>query len=255
MGNPFPLKKTAFAAGLCFASVALSTARGEDLRGHLLSRIEQRSLAVRSYKASFDLWIRAGGEEFELTGVTLFKWPKMLRVEMSLRDEKALSQILYWREGIVWQYLPSANVAFHREEETLRKKYPETFASQDLVNLQNPFDLVEGASIKFLGEESVEGESLYLFEGTPKKAIQHQGVLQPVLCRMQIADKDGLLRALLLYDASGREIVKQRFWDLQTNLELLDEEFMFKPENVKLVEVTKQTEKKMKLLLQEVGSP
>ena len=243
--------KSSLTASFFLIGLAFSAAYGEDLRGHLLSRIEQKSLAVQSYKANFDLWIRAGEGEFMLTGVTLFKWPKMLRVEMSLRDEKTLSQVLYWREGVVWQYLPSANVAFHREEEELRKKYPETFASQDLLNIQNPFDLVESSSIKFIEEESVEGESLYLFEGVPKKAIQHQGVLQPVLCRMQIADKDGLLRTLVLYDAAGREVVKQRFWDIQINLELLDEEFMFKPENVKLVEVTKQTEKKMKLLLKE----
>lgn len=223
----------------------------EDIGSHILARMEQKAIAVQSYKASFDLWMRVGENEFSLIGTTLFKWPKRLRVEMSLHDAKELSQVLYLKEGIVWQYLPLAKVAFHREEETLRKKFPDTFASQELLNIQEPFDLVESKTVKFLEEERVGGETTYLFEGIPKKAIQHQGMLTPALCRIRIAEKDGLLRDLVLYDSAGAEVVKQHFWDIQPNLELLDEEFIFKPEDVKLVEVTKQTEKKMMLLLKE----
>ncbi len=223
----------------------------EDIGSHILSRIEKKALAVQSYKASFDLWMRVGENQFSLIGTTLFKWPKMLRTEMSLRDEKGLSQTLYLKGGISWQYLPVAKVAFHREEETLRKKFPDTFASQEFLNIQNPFDLVEQKTLKFLEEQIEFGEVFYLFEGVPKKAIRHQGVLSPAQCRLRIAEKDGLLRDLTLYDAAGTEVVKQHFWDIQPNLELLDEEFVFKPENVKLVEVTKQTEKKMLLILKE----
>lgn len=230
-------------------------AAAEDLGGHLLSRIEQKALAVQSYKAHFDLWMRVGGEEFSLTGTTLFKWPKMLRVEMALRDQKEIGQILYWKGKVVWQYLPSANVAFHREEETLRKRFPDSFASQDLLNIQDPFDLLEGKTIRFLEEERMDGETMYVFEGIPKRAIRHQGVLQPAVCRMWIADRDGLLRDLVMYDGAGREIVKQHFWEIQPNLELLEEEFVFKPEDVKLVEVTKETEKKMELLMREEETP
>lgn len=237
-------------AGLYFLGL-ISPVAAEDIGNHILSRIEKKALAVQSYKASFDLWLRVGENHFSLIGTTLFKWPKMLRTEMSLRDEKALSQILYLKEGISWQYLPVAKVAFHREEATLREKFPDTFASQEFLNIQNPFDLVEQKTLKFLEEQNENGEVFYLFEGVPKKAIRYQGALSPVLCRMRIAEKDGLLRDLTFYDAKGTEIVKQHFWDIQPNLELLDEEFAFKPENVKLVEVTKQTEKKMLLILKE----
>ena len=230
-------------------------AAAEDIGSHIVSRIEQKALGVQSYKANFDLWLRAGGKEFFLTGVTLFKWPKMLRTEMSLRDSKELSQVIYWKGGIVWQYLPSARVAFRQQEEILRGKYPDAFASQDLINLQNPFDLIETKTLKFIDEERVDGKTMYLFEGVPKKAIRHQGVLTPALCRMRVADENGLLQDLILYDASGQEILKQHFWDIQPNLELLEEEFEFRPENVKLVEITQETEKKMRLMLKEDPSP
>ena len=245
-------KTLSLAATVIFLATAFSPVRAQDaFRDHILSRIEQKALMIHSYKANFDLWMRVGERELILSGSTLFRWPKMLRVEMVLQDQKELNQILYWKEGIVWQYIPSANVAFRRQEKVLREKFPESFASQDLLNLQNPFDLVESGTIRFLDEERVGGETTYLFEGIPKKAIQYQGLLNPALCRMRIADQDGLLRDLTMYDAEGVEIVKQHFWDIQTNLELLEEEFTFKPEDVRLVEVTKHTEKKMRLLLQE----
>jgi|GEM_PF-2934194 len=224
--------------------------RAEEIGGHIISRLEQKALATQSYKASFDLLMRIGGNEFTLTGVTLYKWPKMLRVEMSLRDQKELSQVLYLKDGAAWQYLPMVKVAFHRDEEALRKKFPDTYASQELLNIQDPFDLVESKTVKFLDEERTGKGTTYLFEGIPKQAIQHQGVLTPTLCRMRIAEQDGLLRDLVMYDATGREILKQHFWDIQQNLDLLEEEFVFKPEDVKLVEVTQETEKKMRLFLE-----
>ena len=49
-----------------------------------------------------------------------------------------------------------------------------------------------------------------------------------------------------MYDENGQEIYRQRFWDIQINLELLDEEFEFRlPENVEVVEVTQETEKRL----------
>ncbi|MFH1857535.1 MAG: hypothetical protein ABH845_01340 [Candidatus Omnitrophota bacterium] len=245
--------ETTLAAALIF--LAPGTLRADSFRDHLLSRIEQKSLNVQSYKASFDLWVRAGEEEFSLVGTTLYKRPKMLRVEMVLRDEKGLNQVLYQKGGLVWQYLPSAKVAFRRQEDVLREKFPDAFASQDLLNIQNPFDLVESGTVKFIDEEQVSGETTYLFEGVPKKAIRYQGFLSPALCRMRVADQDGLLRDLVMYDGAGVEIMKQHFWDIQLNLELLEEEFDFRPEDVKLIEVTKHTIKKMELLMQGGGLP
>jgi len=222
-----------------------------DLGDHILSRVEQKALNIRSYKTNFDLWMRIGEEEFSLVGTTLFKWPQMLRIEMMLQGQKELGQVLYQKEGIVWQYLPSAGIAFRRQESLLKKKFPKSFASQDLLNIQNPFEMVESESIQFLDEEQVGGETTYLFEGVPKKSIQHQGVMSPVFCRLRIAEKDGLLRDFMMYDASGVLLVKQHYWDIQANLEILDEEFVFQAEDVKLIEVTKRTEKMMELILEE----
>ncbi len=238
-----------------FGLLCVSRAFGEDFGDRILARVEQRSLFVRSYKANFDLWLKAGEDEFFMTGLALYKWPEMLRVEMSLRDQRELNQILYRKDGAVWQYIPSANIAFRRDEKKLREQFPDTFASQELVNLRNPFDLLEKETLRFLDEEHLGDKAMYLFEGVPKKAIRHQGLLSPALCRLRIAEEDGLLRDLVMYDDAGVEIVKQHFWDVQPNLEILDEEFLFRPQDVKLVEVTEQTVHKMELLLEEEKLP
>lgn len=244
-----------FLSGILVTLLTPSSLYGEELGRHILSQIEKKSLFIQSYKAHFDLWMRVEGKEFSFTGTTLFKWPKRLRVEMALKDQEEIRQILYWDGEVVWQYLPSARIAFHRKEQFLREKFPKHFASQDLLNLQNPFDLVQSETIHFVDEERVNDETYYLFEGLPKKAIQYQGILNPALCRMRIAEKNGLLQDLEMYDGSGVVIVKQHFWDIQPNIELLEDEFKFKPEGIKLVEVTRHTENKMKLLLEEGKSP
>ncbi len=231
--------------------MVLSDASAEELGAHILSRMEQKALLIHSYKANFDLWLHLEGKEMQLTGTILYKWPKMLRTEMVLREQGTLSQVIYWKDGLMWQYLPSARMAFRQNETVLREKFPDTFASQDLLNLQNPFDLVEPNTIRFLDEERKDGKTRYLFEAVPKRAIRQQGVLQPALCRMTLLEESGLLEEWALLDASGKELFRQRFWDIQKNPELLDDEFIFKPENVELVEVTKETEKKMALLLKE----
>ena len=240
---------------LSFFLVFLPHASAEDIGKHMLSRIEQKAFLVHSYKANFDLWLRLEDKEVRLSGTLLYKWPKRLRTEMSLSEQKTLSQVIYWKDGMMWQYLPSAGTAFRQNEEALRQKFPDTFASQDLLNLQNPFDLIEPHSVKFVDEERENGKAVYLFEGVPKTAIRHQGVLQPVLCRMKVSEENGLLEEMVMRDKAGEEIMKQRFWDIQVNPELLDEEFIFNPEHVTLVEITKETEKKMALFLKEEITP
>lgn len=220
---------------------------GADLTGHMLARVEELSLGVRSYKAHYDLVLKVSDTELIMKGILLYKWPGWLRNEMTVDFSPSLSQVLYWKDGILWQYLPSSKVVFRQEEGRLRERYPEIFASQDLLSLRSPFDLVETGSIRFLEEEKGEGaRTHYLFEGIPKKAIQAQGALSPKLCRFRVSTADGLLRDFIMYDASGQEIYKQRFWDIQVNLELLDEEFEFElPNDVEIVEVTKETDRRL----------
>ena len=217
-----------------------------DLTPHMLARVEALAVGVRSYKANYDLILRVDEKELKLKGMVLYKWPRQMRNEMTVEGPLGTQQIIYWKEGIVWQYLPSSKVAFRQQEARLREKFPEDFVSQDLLNLQNPFDLVETKTIHFIEEQQQEGEAVYLFEGIPKKAIQIQKALAPHLCRFWISTNDGLLRNFSMYDENGQEIYRQRFWDIQINLELLDEEFEFRlPENVEVVEVTQETEKRL----------
>ena len=227
-----------------------------DVTKHVLARIEELSLGIRSYKANYDLILQLKEGEVKMKGSLLYKWPEQVRNEMSVDSTPGLGQIIYLQKGISWQYLPSSKVAFREQEERLRRQFPEIFASQDLINLRSPFDLVEAGSLRFLEEERGEGdEASYLFEGTPKKAIQIQGSLAPRLCRFRISNRDGLLRDFVMYDEGGQEIYKQHFWDVQVNLELLDEEFEFQlPDDVQIVEVTKQTKKRLEALAQK-GSP
>ena len=227
-----------------------------DVTKHVLARIEELSLGIRSYKASYDLILRLKEGEVRMEGFLLYKWPEQVRNEMSVDSPPGLSQIIYLQKGIFWQYLPSSKVAFRQKEEKLRQQFPEIFASQDLINLRSPFDLVETGSLRFLEEEREEGDNAsYLFEGTPKKAIQAQGSLAPRLCRFRISSRDGLLRDFVMYDEGGQEIYNQHFWDVQVNLELLDEEFEFQlPDDAQVVEVTQQTEKRLQTLAQK-GSP
>jgi len=217
---------------------------------HILSRIEELSLPVRSYKANYDLTLRLKGDEIRMKGILLYKWPEQIRNDMAVDDTRGLRQIIYWKNGILWQYLPDSKVAFRQEEAKLRGEYPDIFATQDLLNLRSPFDLVEIGSVRFLEEERGEGaEAFYLLEGIPKKALQAQGVLSPQLCRFRISSQDGLLRDFIMYDENGEEIYKQHIWELQANLDLLDEEFEFRlPEDVELVEVTQENEKRLAAL-------
>lgn len=226
-----------------------------DITPHLLSRIEELSLGVRSYQANYDLLLRVDGKELKIKGALLYKWPRQMRNEMSLDASRGPTQIIYWKDGIVWQYFPQEKVAFRLQESKLREKFPNLFASQDLLNLQNPFEIVEKESILFMKEEGEGSEAAYLFEGIPKKAIQAQVKLSPKLCRFLISSSDGLLRDFSMYDENGQEIYRQHFWGIQMNLEVLEDELEFHlPENAQVIEATQETEKHLEQIKQGASS-
>ena len=246
-----PAGITLIAAALFF----LGSIASADMTPHLLSRIEELSLGIRSYQANYDLTLRIDGKELQIKGALLYKWPHEMRNEMSLDAAQGPAQVIYWKDGIVWQYFPQEKVAFRQQEAKLREEFPDLFASQDLLNLQNPFEIVETKSVRFLKEEGEAEEAVYLFEGIPKKAIRSQAKLSPALCQFRISSSDGLLRGFSMYDDAGQEIYRQHFWGVQVNLEVLDEELEFRlPDNVQIIEVTQQTKKHLEELKQETSS-
>jgi len=232
---------------LCLLTGSLASA---EVTEHLVSRMEELSVGVHSYKAAYDLTLQMEKGPIRMKGLLLYKWPASLRNEMSVDGPLGLHQMIYWREGILWQYLPASKVAFRQEEAKLREQFPQLFASQELLNLRSPFEMAQPHSIQLIREEPAEGgEGYYLFEAVPKKAIQSQGVLSPQLCRFRISSQDGLLRDFLMYNAHGQEIYAQHFWDIQINLELLDEEFQFHlPDDVEVVDVTKKSKERLEAM-------
>ena len=75
----------------------LSGVASADITPHLLSRIEELSLGIRSYKANYDLILRLEDKELRIKGMLLYKWPRKMRNEMTVEGPLGAGQVIYWK--------------------------------------------------------------------------------------------------------------------------------------------------------------
>ncbi len=179
-----------------------------------------RASGWESYKASFTLEVKEeDGKPFKVQGTLLYKKPAYRRLEVHEGEAQNSTQLLVSDGKTEWQYYPQNRVVYRLTNP------PESPAPH------RPFSEAKLETIRFVKRLEGGPEVLLRFEGEPLPALAAlEGAPAPVKgIRVDVAEKDGLLREMVLLDEKGEKILTHRYSQVEVNLPIADDQFIFTP--------------------------
>lgn len=198
---------------------------GDDRTDAMMVELQGLSRKIEACVANMTTVIRVMDQEISLQANAAFKRPNLMRIDM-VEGEVVLSRRLS-DGGLMWNYDKEEKIA---SKVNLGRVYRITSleADGDQPDPLRAFRGLEWKTIRYTGQEPLDGELYRVFEATPILNILHAQLPEPpVKVQIYVHAKDGLLRVSNLYNAAGKEILSLRFKNLTVNPKLEDKWFEF----------------------------
>jgi len=177
-----------------------------------------KASSLQSYKTSFTLEAKEeNGKLFTLKGTLLYRRPGQRRLEIREGEAKENTQLLVSDGKVEWQYYPQS-AAVYRINNPPEAPGP-----------HRPFLEVQAESVQFVKRLEGEGDPLLRFEADPQPASVEGSPVPVKKVRLDIGEKDGMLREMVMLDEKGEPVLTQRFTDLEVNISPSDDQFRFTP--------------------------
>lgn len=188
---------------------------------------EEKALSWNSYKTDFALDTKEeSGAVFLLRGTLIYRKPGQRHLQIREGEATQDTQTLVSDGKVEWQYTPQGNVAYRIDNppEAPGPHRPFTDVKPETVRFVKKVEGPEGALLRFEAEprpQSVEGSPV------PVKTV-----------RLDLSEKDGMLREMVMLDALGEAVLTQRFTGLEVDVTLPDNQFQFTaPEGVTVTQL------------------
>lgn len=215
----------ALVAGLAGPAFAEEAALPAEAR-----RVAEKAAALKSYRA--DLTLEAREEEggpFKLEGKLLFENPTRRRLEIRESGAEGGAQLLVNDGKVEWQHYPEAGVVYRLTD------LPPT------PGPHRPFAEAQPGTVRFVEKGGSKPEPVLRFEAQPLPSSVEGSPVPIEKIRIDVGEKDGLTREMVLLDAQGNAVLTQRFSNIELNAPMEDKDFTFTPpEGVAVVDMPAQ---------------
>ncbi|MDP8253179.1 MAG: hypothetical protein P9X27_02140 [Candidatus Kaelpia aquatica] len=230
-------------ASLFIVLVSIGQVLSEDLSlGGVLEDIKGKVENIDSYRADIEMVFKSSEAESTISGDISYVKPDKMRVIMGVKGREDARQSIYSDGEEIWQYMPLFKIASKVDLSILKEEFQNT---EDLIKNQNNMQDVTSNMIEpeFLGIEDLGQERVYVIKGLIKEggdpALDGIGKIETV--KAFISLEDGMQRKMEYYDASGKLLFYQSFYNVEINVNISDETFKFKvPEGVNILDTTPQ---------------
>lgn len=194
-------------------------------------QVTQKLAAITSYRARFTLEAKEESVQlFRLEGTLLFKMPAQRRLEIRQPGSKGEPQRVVSDGKIEWQSYPEGGVVY-------RITNP-----PEAPGPHRPFSEVQPGTMKFSGAQETGDGKVLRFEAKPLPKSVDGSPVPIEKVRIDVAEKDGLARGMVLLDAKGDAVMTQHFFGVELNVPVSDKEFSYTPkEGVAVMDVPVQT--------------
>ena len=212
--------------------------------------LQKRLKKVETCRARMVIQLRIMDQQLEIRGDALFKAPDRMRLDLTLPGD--VRQTVVSDGALLWIYNADEEmVARVNRVRVYRESGRE--ADADQPDPTRPFRGLQWKTIRYAGNEPVDGKNLRIFDAVPKPNPTYaQLPSPPTRVRVYIDPQDGLTRLVKIYDASDAEIITQQFTGLEVNPELEDARFEFVvPAGAHVVDMTDDI---IELLKQKTGA-
>lgn len=176
-----------------------------------------KAASLKSYRTRFVIVAEEEGEPIHLEGRILFEAPNRRRIELKEGPSPELSQLLVSDGQAEWQFYPELATVY-RSQTTPEAPGP-----------HRPFNEVQEGTLRFIEERGEGSEAKYRFEATPLPAIVEGSPVAIDLLRIDVGKKDGLVRGMYLVDDKGQVILSQEYTEVEVDVPISKEEFIFVP--------------------------
>ena len=177
-----------------------------------------RASALKSYQAKFTLQAKEeNGEEVRLEGTVVFEKPNRRRLSLKNSGEKEASQMIVSDGTTEWQYDVASKTVYKIK------------ATADIPGPHRPFGEVKPETLRFVRSIGEGVAAISRFEAVPLPAVVEGSPVAIESLRVDVGQKDGLVRELVLLDPKGETVFTQRYEEIQVNLPIAQGTFIFTP--------------------------
>lgn len=174
--------------------------------------------AVTSYRTRFTLEAKEeDGQLFQMEGTLLFRMPSQRRLEIRQPGSQEEPQRVISDGKVEWQSYPQGGVVY-------RRVHP-----PEAPGPHRPFSEALPGTVRFVGFQETAAGKILRFEAQPLPESVDGAPVPIEKIRMDVAEKDGLARELVLLDAKDNAVMTQRFFDVELNVLVSDKEFSYTP--------------------------
>ncbi len=179
----------------------------------------RKAAALESYRAKFLLEAKEeDGQTFYLRGTLLYQKPQRRRLEIYQGDAEQPSQILVADGTVEWQHYPQSGTVYR----VLNPPPP--------PGPHRPFAEVQPGTLRFIQWVEEGGERRLRFEAEPLPSMKEGAPVSVRKLEIEVGERDGLARRLQLLDAQGQPVLTQNFTQVEVNLDLEQNQFLFVPQ-------------------------
>ena len=178
----------------------------------------ERSAALKSYRAELVLEAKEDdGTPYRLEGKLLFERPSRRHLEIREAGAEGATHLLVNDGKVEWQHDPQAGVVYR-----LTQPPPTPGPHRPFVDTQQ-------GTVRFVGKIGTQEEPLLRFEAQPLAASVEGSPVPIEKIRIDVGEKDGLVREMSLLDARGEAVLTQRFTRIEVDVPTSDSDFTFTP--------------------------
>ena len=201
--------------------------------------LQKRLKKVEACRCRVVTVVHLMGQQFQIRGTAYFRVPGKMRIDKVLPGET--KQMVVSDGGTLWIYDSQEKVA---SRINLARVFEATGLEADADNPDptRPFRGLEWKQIRYIGTEVIDDVSYRVFEAKPQVTLLHAELPEaPEKARIYIHPKDGLMRSIHFMDASGEEVLSQRFEEMVVNPKLDESLFEFViPQGVHIIDTTNE---------------
>ncbi len=236
----FGLKLTVIAAIIILALAGPNGIRAEKSTEQIIADLESKASTVTSYSADMAMTMSMMGQEMTTNGKYVFKTPDKIWMETEIdMGAMKMKQIFISDGKTAWAYQPTMKMVTKIDMEKITAEMKGSGMGQKPGDISKPFQGFDKESISFDRTDTVGGEKVYVFKGTPKSGYMQKLPVTISKMEMWIGADNGLAMKMAMFNEEGAEILTQTYSNIELNIEVDESRFEFTPpEGVKVMDMT-----------------
>ncbi|MFH1006507.1 MAG: DUF2092 domain-containing protein, partial [Candidatus Latescibacterota bacterium] len=203
----------------------------------MIEELDRKRERIRSYRASMTITMEVMGKPVTTNGAMLFKRPDRLRTETT-GSMPASQSISVFDGKMNWTHQLQTNMVMKMDIERIKSEFPD-YELND--NVFKPLQGLNKKSLRYIRSTSLNGEEVYVFQGDTGDMLSKLGYgqLEPAWIEVWVGTGDGLMRRMIMYRDTGKEMMTMETTIEAINPSIPDSTFVFTPpEGVPPVDMT-----------------